>query len=1119
MKRHHILIICISFFAFFSFKTQAQIYEPEGLNMPGDWDSWNNPPTNLVLANPNQTSGGLLVKQNNAVPRWTSTFEVAASGGDFVGGDYVWLFTSGPDGNYFQNKWANVDVVPDQLQAYTLGGDNDNTITLDEGYFYTVVWQDTGYFNTHAIFMKTSEEPVEITSVSEPSGINENEEVDIDFTISEAPCAEENFYLQYTTDAWSTANVVNASLTGTNGSASIPGQAESTVVEYNIFSSSVSGVTSNGFLHALRINDNNELNYTYTVGTALPDTIGWCNLQWPPNGEIVPNGEFIVYGQVYIYNVTEQTDPVPGLEAWIGWSTTDTDPSTWTNWVSAPYLGNVGNNDEFSVDLGAEMPTEGTFYYATRFKYLDQDYEYGGYSDAGGNFWDGVDNVSGELTVTNNPNPDEISWCNLQYPGSGEIAPLDEFMVYGQVYIENITNGDDPITDIQAWIGWSSSDSDPSTWTNWIAADFSSNQGNNDEYAADLGAEMPTEGTFYYATRFKYLDQDYKYGGYSESGGGFWDGANYVNGELLVTNNPTPDTIGWCNLQWPPDGIIEPGGEFDVYGQVYIEDITNGDVEIPDLSAWIGVSSADTDPSTWTTWYPLSFDANMGNNDEYLLNLGAEMLTEGTFYYATRFQYQDQDYVYGGYSDDGGDFWDGIDYVSGVLTVDENPPGDTISWANLQWPPSGEILPNEEFNVYGQTYIENVTNQFDSLTDLQAWIGYNDANTDPATWTNWIPAWYLQGDGDNDEYLGDLGSSMGTLGTYYYATRFKYEDQDYVYGGYSEDGGGFWDGSNNVNGILTVTDSPAPDSIGWCNLQWPPSGTIEPNTEFIVYAQAWIDGVTSQPDSLTDLQAWIGYSTTNSDPSTWTNWVPAWYSYGDGDNDEYTLDLGVLMDNEGVFYYATRFQYQDQDFVYGGYSDDGGGFWDGVDYVSGMLNVQSGPITYPVEFVVTDATGLYSNIKFKGDMTGWNAVDMQQDGADWSVTIDIAPGTYEWGVFEDDGSPDGIWLVIGDNLVVTVDDLGNISGETTYTITFVGLNEMSNNLEIYPNPVNDHLWINSNTDGNLNIRLLDVSGKLVRKIESADKKILIDMQQLNTGLYFLEISDNARQFRTKIIKQ
>lgn len=980
----------ISFFIFlclgiiFSAEIRAQIYEPEGLNMPGDWDSWNNPPTNLVLANPNQTSGGLLVKKNNVVPRWTTTFQVAATGGDFTEGTYTWLFTSGPEANYFQNKWSSVTVVPDQLQVYTKEGADDNSISLENNYWYTLVWQDTGYFDTRAIFMKTSEEPVNIVSVTEPGSVNENEAVDIDFTISETPCAEENFYLQYTTDGWTSASVVSASVTGTDGSASIPGQAESTVIEYNVFSSSVSGVSSDGFLYALRINDNSELNYSYTVGTALPDTIGWCNLQWPPDGEIAPGGEFIVYGQVFIYNVTEQTDPVPGLEAWVGWSDSDSDPSTWTNWVAAPYLGNVGNNDEFSVDLGAEITTEGTYYYATRFKYLDQDYEYGGYSDSGGDFWDGVDYVSGVLTVTNDPTPDEISWCNLQWPADGEIEPLDEFLVYGQVYIENITNGDDPVADIQAWIGWSDSDTDPSTWTNWISADFSSNQGNNDEYSADLGAEMDTEGTYFYATRFKYQDQDYVYGGYNESGGNFWNGTEYVSGELVVTSDPTPDEISWVNLQYPPEGEIQPLDEFLVYGQVYIENITNGDDPVADIESWIGWSDSDSDPSTWTNWIAADFGSNQGNNDEYVADLGAEISVNGTYYYATRFKYLDQEYVYGGYSESGGGFWDGVDYVSGVLTV---------------------------------------------------------------------------------------------------------------------------------------TDDPTPDIIGWCNLQWPGNGAIEPNTEFDVYGQVWIEGITGQTDTLTELQAWIGWSVTNTNPAEWTEWMPAWYNDEDGDNDEYSGNLGSMMDTEGTFYYAYRFKYQDQDYVYGGYSESGGGFWDGVDYVNGELLVEEGLLPFPVTFTVTDATELYENIKFKGEMTNWDWLDMSQDGFDWSVSMDIYPGTYEWGVLEDDGSLDGIWLIIGDNLEVTIDDEGNVSGDTTYIITYVGIEELSSLINVYPNPVKDHLWIKHKTEGMMTIRLLDASGKLVKEEMSSDDQILVGMQELIKGVYFLEISENNRTFRTKVIKQ
>ncbi|NOR86404.1 MAG: hypothetical protein GQ527_02220, partial [Bacteroidales bacterium] len=823
-------LITLAFLFTLSFNSSAQIYEPEGLNMPGLWNSWTNPPANnLVLANPNQVPGGLLTKHSNGVNSWHTLIHVAAAGGDMVGGTYQWIFTSGPETNYFANKWSSVVINIDELQNYTYQGADDNEVTLINDYWYTVVWEDLGYMDSRGVFMETSAEPVDIISVSEPTGVVENEIVDVDFVISTNPCAEEVFYLQYTTDGWTSSHIVGANMSGVNGSTSIPGQAESTLVEYNVFSSSVPAITTDGFLYAMKMNDDGGLNYSYAVGTPLPDTIGWANLQWPPSGEILPSEEYIVYGRAFIYNITEQADSLTDLQAWIGFSTDNTDPNTWTDWIPAYYFGPAGDNDEFSADLGSFMNTEGIYYYATRFQYQSQDYEYGGYSDGGGDFWDGVDFISGVLTVTNDPTPDVIGWANLQWPASGEIEPEDEFIVYGQAWIDGVTNQADSLTDLFAWIGYSTDDSNPETWTNWIPAYYLGVDGDNDEYTADLGSFMDQEGSFYYATRFKY---------------------------------------------------------------------------------------------------------------------------------------QGQDYVYGGYSDDGGNFWNGTDYVSGVLTV-VPPTPDVIGWANLQWPPSGEILPEEEFIVYAQAWIDGVTSQSDSLLDLEAWIGVHTADTDPETWTNWIPAYYLAEDGDNDEYAADLGSIMDQIGTYYYATRFKYQDQDFVFGGYSDAGGGFWDGTDNVSGILTVTNSPAPDTIGWANLQWPPTGAIEPEQEFIVYAQAWIDGITGSGDVTDELEAWIGVSENDTDPSTWTNWQIADFEGADGGNDEFITDIGSGIIAEGTYYYATRFKYPDQEYVYGGYSDNGGGFWDGSDNVSGVLTVTESLIAYPVNFTVTDATGLYSNIKLK----------------------------------------------------------------------------------------------------------------------------------------------------------
>jgi hypothetical protein len=96
---------------------------------------------------------------------------------------------------------------------------------------------------------------------------------------------------------------------------------------------------------------------------------------------------------------------------------------------------------------------------------------------------------------------------------------------------------------------------------------------------------------------------------------------------------------------------------------------------------------------------------------------------------------------------------------------------------------------------------KGVTNGTGQGAGIQAWIGYGTGDPDPQTWTNWIPATFQGDNGNNDEYLADLGAAIGTAGVYYYASRFQLDDQTFVYGGFQ---GGIWDGTNNISGTLTV---------------------------------------------------------------------------------------------------------------------------------------------------------------------------------------------------------------------------------------------------------------------------------------------------------------------------
>ena len=71
-------------------------------------------------------------------PVWQTTIHAASSGGDFNGGSYDFIFTSGAgNGNPWGNVWKDVNVVNNTIQTYNYQGSNNNNITLVNGNYYT----------------------------------------------------------------------------------------------------------------------------------------------------------------------------------------------------------------------------------------------------------------------------------------------------------------------------------------------------------------------------------------------------------------------------------------------------------------------------------------------------------------------------------------------------------------------------------------------------------------------------------------------------------------------------------------------------------------------------------------------------------------------------------------------------------------------------------------------------------------------------------------------------------------------------------------------------------------------------------------------------------------------
>ncbi len=103
------------------------------------------------------------------------------------------------------------------------------------------------------------------------------------------------------------------------------------------------------------------------------------------------------------------------------------------------------------------------------------------------------------------------------------------------------------------------------------------------------------------------------------------------------------------------------------------------------------------------------------------------------------------------------------------------------------------------------------------------------------------------------------------------------------------------------------------------------------------------------------------------------------------------------------------------------------------------VEMEAEVVTFPVTFTVIDQKEIYTNIKFKGTPTGWATVAMVEDPAHtWTVTLNVEPGSHEWGAIEDDGSEWGIWLIEGSNPAFTVAADGTVTGQTSYTILPAG---------------------------------------------------------------------------------
>ena len=178
--------------------------------------------------------------------------------------------------------------------------------------------------------------------------------------------------------------------------------------------------------------------------------------------------------------------------------------------------------------------------------------------------------------------------------------------------------------------------------------------------------------------------------------------------------------------------------------------------------------------------------------------------------------------------------------------------------------------------------------------------------------TNGTGTWSIFSGGSGSFSSGNSGSSTFTANAYgTYVLRWTISNSPC--------------GSSTAD--VTVTFIPP---ISFANTQSPTSGTICVGGTYSVYGKVFINGVTPNAGATSGLVAELGYSTTNSNPNTWTNWQAANFSSQVVNDDEYLSTLTGLA--AGTYYYAFRYSYNGCPFVYGGT----GGIWSSN---SGVLTV------------------------------------------------------------------------------------------------------------------------------------------------------------------------------------
>ena len=568
------------------------------------------------------------------------------------------------------------------------------------------------------------------------------------------------------------------------------------------------------------------------IVTFSTQPILWANTQFPATGAICSDSTFNVYGQVYIPGVTEVAGQGSSVTAFLGYSTLNTNPDTWTNWTPANFNVQVGNNYEYMGTLSGLAGN--TYYYAFRYSYNGCAYVYGGYSapSAPSNIWTVNTNSGGIFIGNSNNNGGGSSGINssnnqafgLYNSAGGTTETIRNFpaLLSGQTIQFDLDNGYVNISGPSVGVSLQNA-SGNSVWEFYFSGGASS-------YAINAGPIPPTVNIPYsanglrviltltssstYSATIQTLNGGTSYGPYTGSllnpAGGqnitrfrafnynAGSGANY---DFYFNNIVTPSFFDnastYSSLSNGLQSTTSVGGIWNsptIYNgtlTVTASPTTSNAGSNQTICEGTSATLAANSPSVGTGAWSISSGPNTNSSQLSSTSANNPVFTPtlpGT--YVLRWTITNGS-------------------CSSFSEVTINVTSGILNFVNTQFPGSATICLGQTANVYGQVFEPSVTPGSEPGANIEVQVGYNSLNTNPNTWTNWSSATYNAAvTGNNDEYIGTFGSAL-SAGTYYYAFRYRLNNCAWQYGGYSIGGGGTWDGTNNINGVLTIYSNTA----------------------------------------------------------------------------------------------------------------------------------------------------------------------------------------------------------------------------------------------------------------------------------------------------------------------